>query len=162
MTGERQTDESLGGPFERGPFVLMATLCERVLKEADGVLSIIRVVDRIDHTAVGPDAPREMPEVRSPLTLAVILVPGAATGRHEITIVVELPSGETLPPITTSVQFEGASRPIRIVAPLNIPYTIEGLYWFHVRFDENLRLTQIPLQVRYSRQVMGSGSQTSG
>ena len=33
-------------PFERGPYIQVAAFCERVLQEADGVVSLIRIVDR--------------------------------------------------------------------------------------------------------------------
>jgi hypothetical protein len=34
----------------------MALICERVLQESDGGLSIIRVIDRFTHTITGVDA----------------------------------------------------------------------------------------------------------
>ena len=83
-------------PFERGPFVQLALFCERVLREADGVMSIIRIVDRVTHTERGPDAPEEMPEVHFPLFLVVSLKAGTARGPHEIRITPEQPSGENL------------------------------------------------------------------
>jgi hypothetical protein len=53
-----------------GPHVGIAVLCEKVLQEGDGVLSLIRVVDRIIHSAVGPEAPDEMPPVPIGLGIA--------------------------------------------------------------------------------------------
>lgn len=143
-----------GNPFEYGPYVQISAFCERVLREADGVLSLIRVVDVITHTERGPDPPREMPEVRYPLTLSLTLKSGRARGRHEITITPELPSGETLPAVTTTVQMEGEGRGINVTSRLDIPYKLEGLYWFNIRFDDHI-LTRLPLEVRYSRTVTG-------
>ena len=42
-----------------GPYVCMALLCEKVLNEQDGVLSVIRVIDRItvSRRARGAHAP---------------------------------------------------------------------------------------------------------
>lgn len=57
------------GPFHWGPYIQVATFCERVLREADGVISLIRVVDQVNHVVRGSGAPVEMPEVRYPLTL---------------------------------------------------------------------------------------------
>jgi hypothetical protein len=144
----------VNNPFAYGPYVQVAALCERVLTEADGVLSLIRIVDVITHTERGPDPPREMPEVRYPLTLVLTLKAGTARGRHDVTITPELPSGETRQPFTTTVQMEGAGRGTNIVMQMNIPYTLEGLYWFNVRFGEHI-LTRLPLQVRYSRTATG-------
>ena len=39
--------EDQQNPFELGPYVQVAAFCERVLRESDGVMSLVRVVDRI-------------------------------------------------------------------------------------------------------------------
>ncbi|MGH9740926.1 MAG: hypothetical protein ACRD51_01105, partial [Candidatus Acidiferrum sp.] len=46
---------------EGGPYLQMACFCEKVLNEKDGVLSIIRVIDRLTVNASGPDSPEQMP-----------------------------------------------------------------------------------------------------
>jgi len=48
-------------PFERGSYLITAVFCEQVLQEASGVLSLIRIVDRMTITSSGPNAPAEMP-----------------------------------------------------------------------------------------------------
>lgn len=40
-----------------GPYLQAALLCERVMEEKDGVLSVIRIIDRLIHTALGPAGP---------------------------------------------------------------------------------------------------------
>jgi len=148
-------------PFEWGPYVQVAAFCERVLREADGVASLIRLVDVITHMEHRPDAPEEMPVVRYPLTLMLSLKSGSARGRHEISITPEQPSGETLPPLTMSIRMEGEGKGTQILSRIDIPYRLEGLYWFHVRFDGQV-ITRMPLEVRYSRLVTGPASQSSG
>ena len=141
-------------PFEYGPYIQVAALCERVLQEGDGVLSLIRIIDVINHTERGPNAPADMPTVRYPLTLVLTLKSGRARGRQDIHITPELPSGETMPTISTTLQLEGEGRGANLIAPLDIPYTLEGLYWFNIRLGDQL-LTRLPLQVRYSRTTTG-------
>jgi len=140
--------------WERGPYTQLATFCEHVLQEADGVVSLIRIVNIITHTERGPDAPEEMPEIRYPLHLVISLRSGTARGRHEVTIIPEKPSGETLSPVSTSVAMEGEAKGANIITRLDIPYKLEGLYWFTIQFDQKV-LTRIPLEVRYSRIVSG-------
>ena len=147
----------LRNPFEQGPYVQMALLCERVLREVDGVSSIIRVVDVINHQERGPNPPDEMPEVHYPLNLVISLRSGRAKGRHEITVTPEQPSGETLSPITVSINLEGEGKGVNIVSRIDIPYKFEGLYWFNIRFDHE-SITRIPLEVRYSRMMTGPGA----
>lgn len=149
--------EDIASSFEQGPYVQVAAFCERVLTEANGVLSLVRVVDVITHAEHRPDAPKEMPEVHYPLTLVLMLKSGRARGRHEITIKPELPSGEFLSAFTLTVQLEGEGRGVNLASQIDIPYRLEGLYWFNVYFNEVL-LTRIPLEVRYSRLVAGSAA----
>jgi hypothetical protein len=144
-------------PFERGPYVQTAAFCERVLREADGAVSLIRVVDVITHTERRPDAPEEMPEFHFPLFLVISLKSGMARGRHDITIIPEQPSGETLQPITLSVLMEGEGKGVNITTRMDFPYKMEGLYWFSVQFDKEI-ITRLPLEVRYSRMVTGSST----
>lgn len=58
-------------PFERGPYVQLAAFCEYVLREADGVLSLVRVVNVVTHAERGPNPPEEMPEFHFPLNLVL-------------------------------------------------------------------------------------------
>ena len=149
--------EKHGNPFEQGPYVQVAAFCERVLREADGVVSLIRIVDVITHTERGTNPPKDMPEVRYPLTLVLTLKSGRTRGRHEVTITPELPSGETLPSTTISVRMEGEGKGQNIISQIDIPYSLEGLYWFNVKFNDDI-ITRLPLEVRYSRLATGSTS----
>ena len=63
-----------------GPHVQVATLCEKALQEADGVLSIIRAIDRVIVTAQGSEVPSELPQGNLQLTLVVILKSDGARG----------------------------------------------------------------------------------
>ena len=148
----------LRNPFERGPYVQAAGFCEYALREADGVLSIIRLVDRITHAERGPNPPDEMPEFRYPLTLVMSLKSGTARGRHDITIIPEQPSGESLAPVTTSINLEGEGKGVNVITRVDIPYKLEGLYWFSVLFD-NVIITRVPLEVQYARTVSGPSTQ---
>lgn len=125
-------------PFADGPYVQAATFCERALQEADGVLSLVRLVDVVTHAVQGPQAPQEMPTVHFPLTLVIALKAGAARGRHDITITPRQPSGEVLEPLSTSIRLEGENRGTNLISRIDLPYTQEGLHWFEVQFDGEL------------------------
>ena len=149
-----------GNPFEWGPYVQVAAFCEQVLREQDNVVSLIRIVDVINTTAQGPNAPEEMPELRHPLMMFIALKSGTARGRYNVTITPQLPSGETLQEIAMSVRLEGENKGHNITSNVDIPYRMEGLYWFIVRFDGNI-LTRLPLEIRYSRVVTGRANPAS-
>ena len=102
-------------PFERGPYLKTAVLCERVLWEKDNVPSLIRIIDRITHTRTGPDAPTEMPPVSYNLTAFISFTSGQARGSYEIKVELEEPSGLRKSPMAGTVLFEGEdSSNIRI------------------------------------------------
>ena len=145
--------------FDRGPHVQVAAFCEKVLLEKDGVLSLIRLVDRIIKSERGQNPPDEMPEFHFPLHLVINLKCGSARGRHDITIIPEKPSGETLQPISLSINMEGEGKGVNIASIIDIPYNMEGLWWFRVLYDNQI-ITRLPLEVMYSKIVTGSASPT--
>jgi hypothetical protein len=132
-----------------GPHLGMAVFCEKVLQEKDGVLTIVRVVDRIIVTASGLDVPSEIPPGQVNVTLAVVLKSGDARGRHSLRVRPELPSGEQLPRTEMPVLFEGEDRGINAIFQIALPIKQEGLYWFDVVLDENQCLTRVPLRIVY-------------
>ena len=137
---------------EQGPYIQMAGLCEQVIEDKTGVLSLIRVIDTITHTAAGPDAPTEMPPVNYPMKMVIMLKSGRARGRHELKIIPEMPSGEVKPPLIRSIQMEGEERGVNRIINMLFTFTMEGLYWFNVYLDDSL-LTRIPLRLKYNRIV---------
>ncbi|MDI7274919.1 MAG: hypothetical protein QME94_02965 [Anaerolineae bacterium] len=140
---------------ENGPYVQAACFCEMVLEDKTGALSLIRIIDVLTHTSAGPNPPEEMQPFAHELTLVVMLKSGAARGRHELSIVPELPSGETRDPIVLTVHFEGEERGHNVVARLVYTFTLEGLYWFGVFLDGE-KISAIPLRIKYNRLLTGT------
>ena len=138
--------------FEQGPYIQMAGICEQVIEDKTGALSLIRIIDTITHTEARPDAPTEMPPVTYPMKMVIMLKAGRARGRHELKIVPQLPSGETKTPLIRSVQMEGEERGFNNIINMLFTFTMEGLYWFNIYLDDSL-LTRIPLRIKYNRIV---------
>jgi hypothetical protein len=134
-----------------GPHVQVATFCEKVLQEQDGVLSVIRAIDRIMLSAsAAAGAPAELPEGGIlPATLLIALKAGDAQGRHPITVRAHQPSGAYLPDQTFDAMFERDERGVNLVLNMGLP-AIEGLYWFEVLVNDSL-LTRVPLRIMYQR-----------
>jgi len=129
------------------PYLAMAILCERVLREADGVISVIRVFDR--SMVTGPT--EEMPPTNIPLTLVISFKSGFMRGKGVVRLNPKSPSGKDLPGLQFPVLFEGDDdRGIAIVATLGFLVQEEGLYWFDVLVQEEV-VTRIPLRVLYQR-----------
>lgn len=142
-----------------GPYLVTAVLCEKVLEEKDGVISAIRIVDRIVHSAVGPEAPEEMPPIPVNLIGLITFKSGAARGRHTVRLRPQAPAGLNLPDIALPVHFEGEDRGANLVVQLGLQAAQEGLYWFDVLLDDEL-VTRMPLRIMYQRLQTGGHSQS--
>jgi hypothetical protein len=140
--------------FEDGPYVQAACFCDMALRDNTGVLSLIRIIDTLTHTARGASPPETMPPIPYKLTLVLMLKSGNARGRYDLKVTPELPSGETESPFVISVHFEGEEKGHEIIADLPFIFRQEGLYWFNIYLDDE-KLTAIPFRVKYSRMIAG-------
>jgi hypothetical protein len=132
-------------PIQGGPYLAAAFLCEKALREADGVLSFVRMVDR--WTVSGPT--EAMPPTPIQATLVVILKSGIHRGQGHITITPVSPSDARMPPLRVPVLFEGdEERGVAVVLPMMFPAQEPGTYWFNVSIDGQ-SLSEIPLRVVY-------------
>jgi hypothetical protein len=142
-----------------GPYLQTAVLCEKVLHEQDGVLSLIRIIDRIISSAVGADVPDEMPPVPVNLTLAIVLKSGEARGSHNLRIALEAPSGLDVGAQHMPVLLEGdADRGVNVIVNFGFQAEQQGVYWFAVYFgDRDVLLTRVPLRIVYQPQRLAAG-----
>lgn len=134
----------------KGPYLVAAILCEKILQEQDGTISIIRMIDRLAITVSALISPETMPPTPITLQALISLKSGSAKGRETIVVRTETPSGLTLPDQLFPVLFEGDDRGVNIIITLNIIVGQEGVYWFEVRLDKQF-LTRIPLRILYQR-----------
>ena len=140
-------------PFDRGPYLLAALLCEKVLVEEGGVKSAIRIIDRTIQTAIGPTPPEEMARFTQELFLLMIFRSGSARGAHTVRVGMIKPSGEGRPAVMqTTANFEGEDdRGLDFIVQMMTEIDQVGLYWFEV-YLEGVRVTRIPYRVIYQRQ----------
>lgn len=142
-------------PTATGPFIAVATFCERVIREHDNVLSVMRVVDQLNVTAAGPDPPAQMPPTATNLSVVVVLRRGTARGRHAVKLRPETPGGEQRDAVEVSVNFTGDPEAgANIVIDFSgFAVDQEGLWWLDVLFgDAETQLARIPLRVNYHPQ----------
>jgi len=145
-------------PFERGPYLAVAVLCEKVLTEQDGVASLIRIVDRVTHQAIGPNAPFSLAPFQYSLWMFLSFKSGNARGTKDLTIRLQKPSGESPFAQTLPINFEGEDdRGANVVVQLQIEIDMVGLWWFDISLD-GIPVTRLPLRIIYLRQT----TQTQG
>ena len=137
-------------PFERGPHLLAAVLCERVLTEQDGVNSLIRIVDRI--TLTGPAPPLELQPFNHTLWLYMSFKSGSARGVKDLIIRIQKPSGDSPPAQALPVNFEGEDdRGANLIVQLQLEIDVVGVWWFDISLD-GVHVTKLPLRIIDMRQ----------
>jgi hypothetical protein len=137
------------------PYLAMAIFCERVLREADNVLSVIRIIDRFNVI----NATVEMPPTPLQFTVLISFKSGFLRGKQMLAIRPKSPTKEDLPQMAFPILFEGDDdRGSAMIAQLNFIATQEGLYWFDVHLNEEL-VTRMPLRVAYQQAgpIMATG-----
>ena len=140
-------------PFDSGPYLSAAVLCEKVLTEADGVKSAIRIIDRINHSPAVAETAAPMAPFDIQLSLLLKFKSGSARGPMSLEVRFTKPSGESPTPVQQTVNFEGEDdRGIDIVAGLRLKVDQAGLHWFDV-YLEGERVTRVPLRVVYLPQI---------
>lgn len=129
------------------PYVAFAFFCERVLHEKDGVLTPIRIVDRLLVNPM-PAQKNLGPTAIHSITLVVGIKAGNYKGKGKIRIKGASPSGKsiTTQSIETEVELTGADSGANFIAILGLPFREVGTYWFDIYFN-NRMLTRTPLSV---------------
>ncbi len=125
------------------PYITAALLCERVLQEKDGTLSVIRIADRVEYRLQG--APEGVKPIIG-ISGLVCLKSGPVMGDHTVRVVVERPGGDRKEAYSLPVKLLGKDHGQNVSMNIALGIEQEGLHWFDVLFDEDL-LTRIPLMV---------------
>jgi hypothetical protein len=134
-------------PVTGGPYLGAAIFCEKVLRETDGVLSLIRVVDRWTVNGVA----EVMPLTVIQTTLVIMLKSGIHRGSSQITLTPTSPSGKLMQAVTLPTIFEGDDdRGVAAIANIGFPVQEDGVYWFDLEVDGQ-QMTKLPLRVAYLR-----------
>ena len=140
----------------QGPYIT-ALLCEKVLEEKDGIKTAVRVIDRITHVRVGPDAPHALPPFDYQIALLIKLISGSTRGLYSVVVHLVAPSGESKEVVRQSVNFEGEDdRGADLVAKMKMRIEMAGVYWFEILLDDRGKpelLTRLPLRVVYLPQT---------
>lgn len=134
------------------PYLSIAVFCEKVLKETDGVLSAIRIIDRFTI----PGTTEQMPASTVAFTPLITFKSGEFRGRAEIELRANTPSNSRLPSIKFPINFEGDDdRGVGVAVQTQLRVDEEGTYWWDVLLTvaggETELITRIPLRILYRR-----------
>jgi hypothetical protein len=132
------------------PRLRIGALCERVLEEKDGSLSLIRLIDRLVITAEGTDVPRELPPGQVPLTALMSWVNGL--GSYEAKVRVDIPDGSSIESPTLPFYLDSLDKVQNHIVRMVLPVKRAGIYWFNFLLGDEIK-SRVPLRVIYERKV---------
>jgi len=132
------------------PALRAALICEKLLTEADGMMSAIRIFNRLD---LAPGATFE-----AMLLLMLANVEPVATPHHRILMRLETGAAEILGqqqfPVTSPLEAGDSFSlvlPFRFQAP-----ELETTFWLRFAYDtDDQELTRLPIQFRRPPQLTG-------
>ena len=137
------------------PFVGAALLCEKAIREGDGVVSLIRVVDTY-YLHVPKPVEGMTPVIE--LTLYMNLKSGDVTGNHTLKVVLRQANGKQVHARDIPVALKGGIHGLSFVAQMQIASPGLGLSWFDLYWnDEKEVLTSVPFNLLEAKQ---SGTET--
>jgi len=136
-----------------GPYVQVAAICTTPLIEQQGLLSVIRIQDRVQLAGI---TEQMQPQPLNNLWLTIVLKSGEMIGNYSLYITVVSPSGNRTDGPNFNVLFEGQERGTVLGFPLPFIVQEQGLYWFEIKLEEVV-LTKIPLRVMYQKIQMMPG-----
>ena len=127
-------------------YISAAFLCEKVLQEKDGVLTAVRILDKMTFQL----PPGGLPEGAKPaiaMTGLVGLKSGPTVGEFTLKVGVTRPNGEKKHDVITfPVSLLGGEQGQNFIINIGLGIEEDGLHWFDVMLDDEL-LTRIPLVV---------------
>lgn len=129
-----------------GPHLIAALVCDRVLAEASGVISLIRIVDRFTFN-IPVETPEAVEGFAFIASLFVVFKPGNYRGPASLRVTVARPDGVLEQIQDLAVEFEGEhSGGVQLVVDLSLSGSLEGSYAFDVFLDDR-HVTRTAVQV---------------
>lgn len=141
-------------PITGGPYLTAAFFCDKILREQDGVLSAIRIVDRWNVNGLT----EQMPPTVLQTNLVILLKSGIYRGQSQITVTPISPSNQRMQAVVFPLLFEGEDdRGAGILSPLAFPALETGVYWFEITLGGQAIpptvITAIAMRVAYLQMV---------
>jgi uncharacterized protein DUF6941 len=136
-----------------GPYLAAAVFCDSVLKGDDGVMSAVRIVDRVTVT-IPADSPPDVPSDEKMLLCniqgLVSFKKGYAGIKHDLKLVMNSPSGKT-DIMQHRIEFiDVAHGGHNLRVNLQMAVSEGGLFWMDVYLDGKL-MTRMPLLIAVKR-----------
>ena|SRR5438309_8817904 len=137
----------MSGYLSLGPYVQAALLCERVVQESGGRVTIVRLIDRVIAPATKQLG--QIPPTIVSCHAVVILKTGYRPGNYKLRLLLTSPSKKPLREFSLDISLPNEEdQGVNVVMPIQFPAYEEGVYWFEVRLgNEELPLTKTSLRL---------------
>jgi hypothetical protein len=130
------------------PHLQIAAICERHILEADGALTLFRIVDRFMVRGTTP----EMPVTVLQFMAVISFRSGDCRGTLDLKLKMLNPAMNPIQEVIVPVRFEGPEEKAAITfGGIQLAVNEEGLYWIIVELAKE-EYTRIPIRVVYERQ----------
>jgi hypothetical protein len=141
------------------PYITAALFCDRVIEGKDGVLSVIRIIERaqIELGTNDPVLLQQKVALGLQITGLICIKAGPLEGKFNIRIEAQKPSGKRADLHVFPIELHGGDTGANLILNLTIAVDEDGTHWFDVFFEDRL-LTKIPLTIlRGQTQEMSKG-----
>lgn len=145
------------------PYVAMALTCERVLREKDDVLTIVRIVDSFQLRGALPEGLTDDADVKvgARFFLVIGLKSGGLVGTYQLALDLRPPSSPGRRIAERPVVFESESVGVNVIVEMTLAHVGDGTYWIDVAIDEQ-PLTSIPIRLTWRTEESETPSAPSG
>jgi hypothetical protein len=123
-------------------------MCERVLEERDGTISVVRIAERLRIDAAGEFPETNEPSVGIPIVLLLVFKrESEGASNYLIRITATSPAGRVTQIVETELVIGiGRGKGTDLILRFGFPVSGGGLYWIGVTAEDEL-LTRIPIDV---------------
>jgi hypothetical protein len=134
-----------------GPYIAVATICERVLQEGN-TPTLIRVIDTF---SIEGEAPKMPPGLLQFVIFVMLKTGGSSTGKIKLGIVGHSPSGNEAVNETKDAPIApGHAGGCSVQFEVKLLVSEPGEYWFDVLLNGTM-ISRIPMRIRYSKRKKG-------
>lgn len=134
-----------------GPYIQNACICTDVRIEADGLRSLIRIVDRLLVKTFGPVKPAVLPPFKAHYHLIVMLFAGERRGKYGLRVTLEAPDERMVVLKADPVEFR-EGQTVGIDHEFDFISQLPGTYWFKIFLDKKF-LSAVPFDVVHRHEI---------
>jgi hypothetical protein len=143
----------------RGPYLVLAGFFEAVVEEKSGILTLVRLIDKIAISTNHPGITR-LPPIPLSTHLVVSFRGQELEGSGVVSIQPSKPSGEALPKRDIPFVYDKPTG-MNLNIAIEMLADQEGYYWFDIFLDGEL-ITRTPLQIAFERATESEEQNSEG